>query len=42
VIGHGAGGWRSIVTMKRVYQQADEAGVLEAILERRVLREQQA
>jgi hypothetical protein len=34
-----AGGWRSIITMKRAYQQADEAGVLEAVLDRRVLRD---
>lgn len=34
-----AGGWRSVATMKRAYQQADDAGVLEAITERRVLRE---
>ena len=37
-----AGGWRSIMTMKRAYQQADEAGVLEAVLDPRRLREQQA
>ena len=34
-----AGGWRSVSTMKRSYQQADDAGVLEAILEPRRLRE---
>jgi len=34
-----AGGWRSINTMKRAYQRADEAGVLEAILEPRRLRD---
>ncbi len=34
-----AGGWRSISTMRRSYQQADEQGVLEAILEPRRLRE---
>lgn len=32
-------GWRSIGTMKRAYQQADDAGVLEAVLEPRRLRE---
>ncbi|MGH7529907.1 MAG: tyrosine-type recombinase/integrase [Gemmatimonadales bacterium] len=37
-----AGGWRSIMTMKRAYQQADEAGVLEAVLDPRRLREQGA
>jgi integrase len=34
-----AGGWRSVGTMKRSYQQADEAGVLEAVLESRKLLE---
>lgn len=34
-----AGGWRSVQTMKRAYQQADDAGVLEAVLERRTLHE---
>jgi hypothetical protein len=34
-----AGGWRSISTMKRSYQLADEAGVLEAVLESRKLRD---
>jgi hypothetical protein len=34
-----AGGWRSINTMKRSYQQADEAGVLEAVLDSRRLQE---
>jgi integrase len=34
-----AGGWRSIMTMKRAYQQADDAGVLEAVLGSRKLRE---
>lgn len=34
-----AGGWRSVATMKRSYQLADDAGVLEAILEPRRLRE---
>jgi len=34
-----AGGWRSISTMKRSYQLADETGVLEAVLESRKLRE---
>ncbi len=34
-----AGGWRSITTMKRSYQQADEAGVLEVILASRKLRD---
>lgn len=34
-----AGGWRSIMTMKRAYQQADEACVLEAVLDPRRLRE---
>jgi hypothetical protein len=33
------GGWRSISTMKRSYQLADEAGVLEAVLESRKLRD---
>ena len=37
-----AGGWRSIMTMKRAYQQADEVGVLEAVLDPRRLREQGA
>jgi integrase len=36
-----AGGWRSVNTMKRAYQQADDAGVLEAIMEPRKLRELQ-
>jgi hypothetical protein len=34
-----AGGWRSIATMNRSYQLADEAGVLEAVLGPRKLRE---
>jgi hypothetical protein len=34
-----AGGWRSIGTMKRAYQLADDAGVLEAVLETRKLKE---
>ena len=34
-----AGGWRSVATMKRAYQMADEAGVLEAIHEPIRLRE---
>ncbi|MBA3555623.1 MAG: tyrosine-type recombinase/integrase [Gemmatimonadales bacterium] len=34
-----AGGWRSIGTMKRAYQHADDAGVLEAVMEPRKLRE---
>ncbi len=34
-----AGGWRSINTMKRAYQRADEAGVLEAVLDPRRLRD---
>jgi len=34
-----AGGWRSASVMKRSYQQADDAGVLEAILGPRRLRE---
>lgn len=34
-----AGGWRSISTMKRSYQLADEAGVLEAVMESRKLRD---
>jgi integrase len=34
-----AGGWRSIATMKRSYQQADEAGVLEVVLGSRKLRD---
>jgi integrase len=34
-----AGGWRSLATMKRSYQQADDIGVLEAVLEPRKLRE---
>lgn len=34
-----AGGWRSINTMKRAYQAADDAGVMEAVLEPRRLRE---
>jgi hypothetical protein len=34
-----AGGWRSINTMKRSYQLADDAGVLEAVMEPRKLRE---
>jgi integrase len=37
-----AGGWRSIATMKRSYQQADEAGVLEAVLDARKLRDRGA
>jgi integrase len=37
-----AGGWRSINTMKRSYQLADEAGVLEAVLSPRRLRERGA
>lgn len=37
-----AGGWRSIATMKRSYQLADEAGVLEAVMESRKLRDQGA
>jgi integrase len=35
-----AGGWRSILTMKRAYQQADDAGVEEAVFEPRRLRDQ--
>jgi hypothetical protein len=34
-----AGGWRSINTMKRSYQQADDVGVMEAIMEPRRLRD---
>jgi hypothetical protein len=34
-----AGGWRSINTMKRSYQQADDAGVIEAVMESRKLRD---
>lgn len=34
-----AGGWRSIPTMNRSYLQADDAGVLDAVLDRRALRE---
>jgi len=34
-----AGGWRSIATMKRSYQLVDDAGVLEAVLEPRKLRD---
>ena len=34
-----AGGWRSVNTMKRSYQQADDAGVMEAIMETRKLRD---
>lgn len=34
-----AGGWRSINTMKRAYQHADDAGVLEAVLGPRRLRD---
>lgn len=34
-----AWGWRSIATMKRSYQLADEAGVLEAVMESRKLRD---
>lgn len=34
-----AGGWKSIQTMKQAYQLADEAGVLEAVLEPRRLRD---
>ena len=34
-----AGGWRSISTMKRSYQLADDAGVLEAVMETRKLRD---
>jgi hypothetical protein len=37
-----AGRWRYIMTMKRAYQQADDAGVLEAVLEPRRLREENA
>jgi integrase len=37
-----AGGWRSVMTMKRAYQQADEAGVLRAVMDRRELRERGA
>ena len=37
-----AAGWRSINTMRRSYQRADEAGVLEAILEPRRLRDREA
>jgi hypothetical protein len=37
-----AGGWRFVKTMKRSYQQADDAGVLEVILEPRRLRHQEA
>ena len=37
-----AGGWRSIATMKRSYQLADDAGVLEAVMESRKLREREA
>lgn len=36
-----AGGWRSLNTMKRSYQQADDVGVLEAVLEPRKLRDSQ-
>ena len=36
-----AGGWRSITTMKRSYQQADDAGVLEAVLDPRRLLDRQ-
>ena len=34
-----AGGWRSINTMKRSYQLADDAGVLKAVMEFRKLRD---
>jgi hypothetical protein len=34
-----AGGWHSINTMKRAYQQADDAGALDAVLEPRRLRD---
>lgn len=34
-----AGGWRSTNTMKRADQQADDAGVMEAIMESRKLRD---
>lgn len=34
-----AAGWRSITTMQRSYVQADDAGVLEAVLDPRRLRE---
>jgi integrase len=34
-----AGGWRSVNTMKRSYQQADEAGILQAVLDSRKLRD---
>jgi len=37
-----AGGWRSVNTMKRSYQQADDRSVLAAILEPRRLRDQGA
>jgi integrase len=37
-----AGGWRSVTTMKRTYQLADEAGVLEAVMEPKRLREREA
>lgn len=33
-----AGGWRSVAVMKRAYQQADDASVLEAITSPRRLR----
>ena len=34
-----AGGWRSVATMKWSYQQADDAGVLSAVMEPRKLRD---
>ena len=34
-----AGGWRSVNTMKRSYQAADDAGIMEAIMEPRKLRD---
>jgi hypothetical protein len=34
-----AGGWRSVNTIKRSYQQADDPGVLEAVLDPRRLRD---
>lgn len=34
-----AGGWRSVQVMKRAYQQADEVGVLDAVLSPRRLRD---
>jgi integrase len=37
-----AGGWRSVATMKRTYQLADEGGVLEAVMEPKRLRERGA